>query len=103
MENSETVYNGDSTFASGVVAMVQMQAPNVLPDARGRFGEFGGRYVPETTIPALDELGAEYAQAQRDPAFQAELNYHLRDFVGRATPLYHAERLSAEYGARIYL
>lgn len=83
--------------------MVQMQAPPVLPDARGRFGEFGGRYVPETIIPALDELAAEYAKAKSDPSFQAELDSHLRDFVGRPTPLYYAERLSAEYGARIYL
>ena len=74
-----------------------------VPDARGRFGEFGGRFVPETLIPALDELTAEYAKAQRDPEFQRELDYHLRDFVGRATPLYFAERLSEQVGAKVYL
>ncbi len=74
-----------------------------VPDAHGRFGAFGGRFVPETLIPALDELAAEYARAQADPSFQEELVYYMRDFVGRATPLYHAERLSEEYRARIYL
>mmetsp|Transcript_26984 Transcript_26984/g.59004 ORF Transcript_26984/g.59004 Transcript_26984/m.59004 type:complete len:456 (+) Transcript_26984:38-1405(+) len=67
------------------------------PDASGRFGVFGGRYVPETLIPALDELEAEYKKAKEDPAFQAELNAILKDYVGRETPLYYAERLSAHY------
>lgn len=75
----------------------------VVPDARGRFGDYGGRFVPETLIPALDELSAEYAKAQADPDFTRELNYYLRDYVGRATPLYLAERLSQRYGAKIYL
>ena len=75
----------------------------VVPNERGRFGEYGGRFVPETLIPALDELTVEYARAQADPEFQRELDYHLRDFVGRATPLYHAERLSERYGAKVYL
>ncbi|HZP82711.1 MAG TPA: tryptophan synthase subunit beta [Chthonomonadaceae bacterium] len=74
-----------------------------VPDPRGRFGDYGGRFVPETLIPALDELTAEYAKARVDPAFQRELDYYLRDYVGRPTPLYHAERLSAHYNARIYL
>src|SRR5438045_7049087 len=78
-------------------------ALSAAPDARGRFGAFGGRFVPETIIPALDELAAEYEKAKRDPEFRRELDYHLRDFVGRATPLYLAERLSEQYGARIYL
>src|SRR5579871_3249963 len=78
-------------------------ASEATPDVRGRFGAFGGRFVPETIIPALDELAAEYARARTDPAFQEELAYHLRDFVGRATPLYLAERLSEAYGAKIYL
>ncbi len=77
--------------------------PGIVPDAQGRFGAFGGRFVPETLIPALDELSAEYARAKADPAFQAQIDYYLRDFVGRATPLYHAERLSEKYGAKIYL
>lgn len=74
-----------------------------LPDVRGKFGAYGGRFVPETLIPALDELTACYAEAQEDAAFRAELNGHLKDYVGRATPLYFAERLSEQYGAKIYL
>lgn len=75
----------------------------LVPDARGRFGSFGGRFVPETIIPALDELAAEYEKAKADPEFQKEIDYHLKDFVGRETPLYLAERLSKQYGAKIYL
>src|SRR5437660_4753006 len=75
-----------------------------LPDARGRFGAFGGRYVPETLIPALDELAREYEKARRDPKFKAELDSYLRQYVGRPTPLYYAERLTKKLGgARIYL
>src|SRR5713101_8048419 len=74
-----------------------------LPDARGRFGAFGGRYVPETLIPALDELAREYEKARRDPQFKTELDYYLREYVGRPTPLYYAERLSKKLGgAKIY-
>ncbi|MEM7475746.1 MAG: tryptophan synthase subunit beta [Planctomycetota bacterium] len=64
------------------------------PDQRGRFGDFGGRYVPETLTRALDELTAEYDAARKDASFQAELDELLRTFVGRASPLYHAKRLS---------
>lgn len=68
------------------------------------FGEFGGRYVPETLMPALEELAAEYARAQADPAFNAELEYYLHEYVGRPTPLYQAKRLTEKLGgARIYL
>ncbi len=75
-----------------------------LPDRQGHFGPYGGRYVPETLMPALDELAGAYAAAQADPAFAAELAALLRDYVGRPTPLYHATRLSAETGGgRIYL
>src|SRR2546426_1083722 len=75
-----------------------------LPDARGRFGAFGGRYVPETLIPALDELAREYEKARRDPQFKTELDYYLREYVGRPTPLYYAERLSKKLGgAKVYL
>src|SRR6266705_2003714 len=74
-----------------------------FPDARGRFGAFGGRYVPETLIPALDELAREYEKARRDPKFKTELDYYLREYVGRPTPLYYAERLSKKLGgAKIY-
>ncbi len=69
-----------------------------VPDAAGRFGPFGGRYVPETLTRALDELTVEYAKAQRDPAFQAELDDLLHRFVGRPSPLYHAKRLSQKLG-----
>jgi tryptophan synthase beta chain len=75
-----------------------------LPDERGRFGKFGGRYVPETLMPALDQLEQEYLKAKEDKAFQEELNYYLREYVGRPSPLYLAERLSRELGGvKIYL
>jgi tryptophan synthase beta chain len=75
-----------------------------LPDARGRFGPFGGRYVPETLIPALDELAKEYDKARRDPKFKAELDYYLKQYVGRPTSLFYAERLTKKLGgAKIYL
>ena len=75
-----------------------------VPDSLGRFGLFGGRYVPETLTRALDQLAAEYAKARVDPAFQAELDDLLANYVGRPSPLYHARRLSAECGgAQIYL
>ncbi len=86
-----------------LLPLADIAALSAAPDARGRFGAFGGRFVPETIIPALDELAAEYVRARTDAAFQRELDYHLRDFVGRATPLYLAERLSEQYGAKIYL
>lgn len=80
-----------------------------MPDRLGRFGLFGGRYVPETLMPALDELEKAYHQYRAEPDFQAELQGLLRDYVGRATPLYFAERLTAHYarpdgtGPQIYL
>jgi tryptophan synthase beta chain len=74
------------------------------PDAQGHFGPFGGRYVPETLMHPLKELEDEYFRAQTDPAFQDELSYYLKEFVGRPTPLYFAERLTRELGgAKIYL
>lgn len=76
----------------------------ILPDKRGRFGEFGGRYVPETLMPALLELERAYLAARRDHRFQAELNQYLKTYVGRPTPLYFAEQLTRKLGgARIYL
>ena len=79
-------------------------APSSLPDAAGHFGPYGGRYVPETLMHPLKELEDEYGRAQQDPAFQQELNYYLREFCGRPTPLYFAERLTRELGgAKIYL
>jgi tryptophan synthase beta chain len=74
------------------------------PDARGRFGDYGGQYVPETLMPLVHELDAAYAAAKADPAFQAELKGFLNHYVGRPSPLYFAERLTAHYGgAKIYL
>ena len=75
-----------------------------VPDAQGHFGPYGGRYVPETLMHPLQELEAEYRRAQQDPEFRRELEYYLREFVGRPTPLYFAERLTRELGgAKIYL
>jgi tryptophan synthase beta chain len=75
-----------------------------VPDAAGRFGSFGGRYVPETLTRALDELTAEYAKAQQDPKFQAELDDLFKNFVGRPSPLYFARRLTERCGgAQIWL
>jgi tryptophan synthase beta chain len=74
-----------------------------LPDERGRFGAFGGRYVPEVLVPALDELGEAWGSLRADPAFRGELEALLRDFVGRPTPLTFAPRLSDQLGYRIYL
>ncbi len=69
-----------------------------LPDENGRFGEFGGRFVPETLVAALDQLEDEYRKSQDDPGFQAELDVLLRDFVGRPSPLYFARRLTEKCG-----
>jgi tryptophan synthase beta chain len=75
-----------------------------VPDSAGRFGQFGGRYVPETLTAALDELAAAYEAVQKEPAFQQELDELLRNYVGRPSPLYHAKRLSEHAGgAQIYL
>ncbi|GMU41069.1 MAG: tryptophan synthase beta chain 1 [Chloroflexota bacterium] len=74
-----------------------------IPDALGHFGEFGGQYVPETLMPALTELAAEYERAKADPAFIAELEALWRDYVGRPSPLTLVSRVSAEVGAKVYL
>ena len=75
-----------------------------LPDATGHFGEFGGRYVPETLMPALLELEESYRILSADAEFQKEFEYYLREYVGRPNPLYYAERLTEELdGAKIYL
>jgi tryptophan synthase beta chain len=79
------------------------------PDAFGRFGRYGGKYVPETLMPALSELEAAYDRYKNDPDFQQELQRLLKDYVGRPSPLYFAERLTEHYakpdgtGAKIYL
>ena len=74
------------------------------PDVRGRFGEFGGRYVPETLMHPIEELESAYEEARNDAAFQAEFQRLLHYYAGRPTPLYHAERLTKHFGgAQIYL
>src|SRR6266498_5089572 len=75
-----------------------------LPDAGGHFGPYGGVFVPETLMTALGELGTAYGAAQKDPAFQNELRHHLKEFAGRPTELYFAERLTKHCGGeKIYL
>ncbi|MFW6170856.1 MAG: tryptophan synthase subunit beta [Planctomycetota bacterium] len=75
-----------------------------VPDRKGRFGAYGGRYVPETLTKALDQLAGAYEAACKDESFQRQLDGLLRDYVGRPSPLYHARRLSEEAGgARIWL
>src|SRR5213594_3126442 len=75
-----------------------------LPDALGHFGPYGGRYVPETLMHPLQELEEEYERARKDPAFQREFEYYLREFCGRPSSLYFAERLTSDLGgAKIYL
>jgi tryptophan synthase beta chain len=77
---------------------------SAYPDAQGRFGAYGGRYVAETLMPLVLQLGEAYAAAKDDPAFQAELRGYLTHYVGRPSPLYFAERLTQHFGgAKIYL
>ncbi len=73
------------------------------PDARGRFGGFGGRFVAETLMPLILQVEHAYAEAKADPGFKAELDFYLRDYVGRPSPLWFAERLTRELrGAKVY-
>jgi tryptophan synthase beta chain len=86
--------------------MIQRTSPKSVrqPDRRGHFGAYGGQYAPETLMPALAELEGAYRRLRRDPGFKGELNDLLRHYVGRETPLFHAERLTERLGgARIYL
>jgi tryptophan synthase beta chain len=85
-----------TTIAAELVAEAEPRRP-------GYFGDFGGQFVPEVLMPAIQELEVMYAEARDDPNFQAELAGLLRDFVGRQTPLYEAPRLSAEVGCRVFL
>ncbi len=73
------------------------------PDEKGRFAEYGGQFAPETLMPALEELEAEFTKAWADPEFHRELNDLLRDYVGRPTPVYRAARLSERLGIDLYL
>ncbi|MDZ8238954.1 MAG: tryptophan synthase subunit beta [Nostoc sp. ChiQUE01a] len=92
-----------------MVSIQNINTANLQPDFLGRFGKFGGKYVPETLMPALSELEEAFHQYRNEPSFQAELQNLLRDYVGRPSPLYFAERLTKNYakadgtGAQIYL
>lgn len=89
---------------AAMVFHMSLIATESVPDARGHFGPYGGRYVPETLMHPLQELEAEYGRSQQDPEFQRELEYYLNEFCGRPTPLYFAERLTRELGgAKIFL
>src|SRR5437016_10390010 len=86
------------------MATASSQSARERAQAPGRFGPFGGRYVPETLMAALEELERAYAKAQRDRAFKRELEDLLRNYAGRPTPLFFARRLTQQLGgARIYL
>ncbi|WP_156290302.1 tryptophan synthase subunit beta [Oceanobacillus salinisoli] len=75
-----------------------------MPDQAGRYGRFGGQFVPELLMPALIELEKAYDEAMNDPSFTEELNYYLKQYVGRETPLYYAEQLTNQLGgAKVYL
>ncbi|WP_339197436.1 tryptophan synthase subunit beta [Solibacillus sp. FSL R5-0449] len=75
-----------------------------MTTVKGRFGRFGGQFVPETLMTSLEELELAYEEAKKDPSFQEELDYYLKQYVGRETPLYFAERLTKKVGgAKIYL
>ncbi len=97
----DTTLEADAARADAKIAKTN----SYVADEFGRFGgEFGGRFVPETIIPALDELTTEYEKAKADPDFQAEWEYYAKNYVGRPTPLYFAEKMTRELGgAQIYL
>jgi tryptophan synthase beta chain len=91
-------------YTSPMSSLIQGPSFSSEPDARGHFGPFGGRFVPETLVPALDELSRRYEEARTDPEFIAEFDRHLQEYVGRPTPLTFAENLTNELGgAKIYL
>ena len=87
-----------------VQSLPHARAWRMSPILHGRFGPYGGSYVPETLMVAVRQLADEYQRAKKDPAFNEQLKYYLREFVGRPTPLYFAERLTQlAGGAKIYL
>ncbi len=91
------------TINSGEVAQPLAYQHGFYPDARGRFGSFGGRYVPESLMAALNELEQAYTDMQADPRFHEHIGGLLKNYVGRPTPLYRAERLSEKLGIAVYL
>ena len=81
----------------------QTESLRAGPDERGRFGTFGGRFVPETLMPLILELEFAYAKARKDPVFQQEMESYLTNYIGRPSPLYFAERMTEHLkGAKIY-
>ena len=82
------------TAKDSPVATIPMRALHQVPDHLGRFGAFGGRFVPETLMDALNQLAEAYEKAKVDPEFQSELDDYLKHYVGRPSPLFHAERLT---------
>ena len=91
-------------WSRAILQTMSSVASEQIPDSDGRFGPYGGRYVPETLVYPLQQLEEEYFRAQQDPEFQQELDYYLREFCGRPTPLYFAQRLTEDLGgAKIYL
>jgi tryptophan synthase beta subunit len=91
-------------MATDIVRNRDASPPAQWPDANGRFGRFGGKYAPETLMPALEELEAAYREARSDPSFQAEIDWLAKHYVGRPTPLYYAANLTAQAGgAKIFL
>ena len=83
--------------------LLQATIDGNLPDERGRFGPFGGRYVPETLVPAFERLEAGVREHLHDPGFQADYQRELREWVGRPTALTHAPRLGARWGAEVWI
>ena len=97
-------FNSTRRRRAVIVPAMSSIAAKKVPDAFGHFGQYGGRYVPETLVHPLQQLEDEYARAQQDPEFQRAYDYYLKEFCGRPTPLYFAERLTRELGgAKIYL
>ncbi len=93
----------EAVYTASIMIRTKPQRARI-PDKQGRFGAYGGRYVPETLMPALLELEHEYNKAKKDRRFQSELAYYLKQYVGRPTELYFAERLTKRLGgAKIYL
>src|SRR5438067_2042880 len=89
---------------SSAISSPNSSSTAIVPDATGHFGPYGGVFVPETLVAALGQLEREYAAARRDPQFQREFDYYLREFVGRPSRLYFAKRLTEKLGgARVYL
>ncbi|HII80037.1 MAG TPA: pyridoxal-phosphate dependent enzyme, partial [Methanosarcina sp.] len=82
--------------------MSELQVISEL-QVKGKYGKFGGQYVPEVLMPALEELEEGYERYKNDPEFLAELDHYLKDFAGRETPLFFARNLSKKYGTKIYL